>query len=69
MRSLAAFLVLLGTAVLLLTVGLTTGPHLLVYVSLAFFGLLAAGLLLRGTLNAADWGTIFVIGRSPEDDR
>jgi hypothetical protein len=64
-----AFLVLFGTAVLFLTLGLTTGPRLLFYVSLALFGFLAAGLLLRGTLNAADWGTAFLVGRPPKDDR
>ena len=64
----AAFLILFGAALLSFTLGETVGPHELVYVGLVIFGILAGGVLLRGTTNAIDWGTVFMVGRTKGDE-
>jgi hypothetical protein len=68
MRWLAAFVILFGAALLFFTLGETTGPRQLVYVALMILFALTAGVLLRGTSNAIDWVTVFMVGRPPKND-
>jgi len=67
MRQLAIFLVLFALAVSLLVLGETVGPHALVYASVLTFGLLAIWVLLRGTSNVIDFGTVMLIGKRRKD--
>jgi hypothetical protein len=67
-RGLAAFLIFFGAAIFFFTLGETVGPHQLVYICMVTLGILAAAVLLRGTSNAIDWGTAFMVGRTKDDE-
>jgi hypothetical protein len=68
MRGLSAFLALGGSALLLFTLGQTVGPHELNYLAFVVLIAVCAGLALKMTSGAIDWGTVFMTGRPPKDD-